>query len=131
MNDSSNSSMRTPLGQVRHLGSARSGTRQAWHMRVTAIALLPLSIIFVAIILSLVGKDFNTVRATIGSPLPAIIILLFLLAGIYHMMLGMKEIIEDYVHGEQTKTWLVMLNMFFSAAIGLACIYAVLRLSFV
>ena len=131
MNDKSSSSMRTPMGQVRHLGSAKTGTKNAWHMRVTSIALLPLSIIFVAIILSLIGKDFNTVRATLGSPLPAILTLLFLLAGIYHMMLGMKEIIEDYVHGELAKTWLVMLNMFFAAAIGLACIYGVLRLSFV
>ena len=123
--------MRTPIGQVRHLGSARSGTRHAWHMRITSIALLPLSIAFVAIILSLVGKPYNAVRAGIGSPLPAIIILLFLLAGIYHMKLGMQTIIEDYVHGEHAKTWLLMLNMFFSAAIGLACIYSVLRLSFV
>jgi succinate dehydrogenase / fumarate reductase, membrane anchor subunit len=131
MSEKSSPSMRTPMGQVRHLGSARSGTKNAWHMRVTSIALLPLSILFIAIILSLAGKDYNTVRATIGNPLPAILILLFLLAGIYHMMLGMKEIIEDYVHAELSKTWLVMLNMFFAAAIGLACIYAVLRLSFV
>ncbi len=131
MKEPNSASMRTPLGHVRHLGSGRSGTRHAWRMRVTSIALLPLSIVFVAIILSLAGKDYNTVRAGIGSPLPAIIILLFLLAGIYHMMLGMQTIIEDYVHGEHAKTWLVILNMFFSAAIGLACIYAVLRLSFV
>lgn len=131
MSHNSPNSIRTPMGRVRYLGSARSGTRHAWHMRITAIALLILSIAFVAIILSLVGKDFNTVRATIGSPLPAIIILLFLLTGIYHMMLGMQTIIEDYVHGEHSKTMLIMLNMFFSAAVGLACIYAVLRLSFV
>jgi len=131
MNEHSSSSMRTPLSRVRYLGSARSGTRHAWHMRVTSVALLVLSIIFVGIILSVVGKDYNTVRATIGSPLPAIVILLFLLSGIYHMMLGMQTVIEDYVHGEHSKHWLIMLNMFFSAAIGLACIYAVLRLSFV
>jgi succinate dehydrogenase / fumarate reductase membrane anchor subunit len=123
-------SLRTPLGRVRHLGSARSGTKHAWHMRVTAIALLPLTIAFVWIVLSLVGKDHAAVVATLGSPLPAILMLLFLLTGIYHMMLGMQVIIEDYVHGEHTKTWCLMLNMFFSAVISLACIYSVLRLSF-
>jgi succinate dehydrogenase / fumarate reductase membrane anchor subunit len=123
-------SLRTPLGRVRHLGSARSGTKHAWHMRVTAIALLPLTIAFVWIVLSLVGKDHAAVVATLRSPLPAILMLLFLLTGIYHMMLGMQVIIEDYVHGEHAKTWCLMFNMFFSAVIGLACIYSVLRLSF-
>ena len=123
-------SLRTPLGRVRHLGSARSGTQHAWRMRVTSIALLPLTIAFVWLVLSLVGKDHAAVVATLGSPLPAIIMLLFLLTGIYHMMLGMQAIIEDYVHGEHTKTWCLMLNMFFSAVIGLACIYSVLRLNF-
>ncbi|MGE3246013.1 MAG: succinate dehydrogenase, hydrophobic membrane anchor protein [Beijerinckiaceae bacterium] len=131
MSGKSSSSLRTPLSRVRYLGSARSGTRHAWRMRVTSIALLPLTVAFVWIILSLVGKDYATVRATLGSPLPAILMLLFLLTGIYHMMLGMQVIIEDYVHGEHTKTWCLMLNMFFCAFIGLACVYAVLRLGFV
>ena len=127
---SGKASLRTPLGRVRHLGSARSGTRHAWQMRVTAIALLPLAIAFVWIILSLVGKDHAAVVAVLGSPLPAIIMLLFLLTGIYHMMLGMQVIIEDYVHNEHAKTWCLMLNMFFSCVVGLACVYSVLRLGF-
>lgn len=131
MSKASGPSMRTPIGRVRHYGSARSGTRHAWRMRVTSIALLPLSIFFVLIILSVVGKDYNTVRATLGSPLPAIVVLLFLLSGVYHMMLGMQTIIEDYVRGEHAKQWLIIANMFFSTTIGFACIYAVLRLSFV
>lgn len=130
MSEKSNSSMRTPLSQVRYLGSARSGTRHAWHMRVTAIALLPLTLAFIWLVLTLVGKDYATVRATLANPVWAIIVLLFLLSGIYHMMMGMQTIIEDYVHDETAKTWSLIANMFFCALAGLACIYAVLRIGF-
>ena len=65
--DKNIASMRTTASKVRHLGSARSGTRHAWRMRVTSFALLPLSVAFVWIVLSLVGKDYATVRATLPS----------------------------------------------------------------
>jgi succinate dehydrogenase / fumarate reductase membrane anchor subunit len=123
-------SMRTAVRKVRYLGSAKSGTHEAWHMRVTSFALVPLTIAFVWLILSLVGRDYNAVRTALGSPAIAILMLLFLLAGIYHMMLGMRTIIEDYVHGSHTKAWSLMGNTFFSICVGLACVYAVLRLSF-
>src|SRR4051794_18683442 len=123
-------SMRTTVRQVRYLGSAKSGTHHVWHMRLTSFALVPLTIAFVWIILSLVGKDYNTVRNALGSPAIAIIMLLFLLTSIYHMMLGMQTIIEDYIHGTAAKTWSLMGNTFFSICVGLACVYAVLRLSF-
>ncbi len=123
-------SMRTTVRQVRYLGSAKSGTHHVWHMRLTSFALVPLTIGFVWIILSLVGKDYNTVRTALGSPAIAIIMLLFLLASIYHMMLGMQTVIEDYIHTAPAKTWSLMGNTFFSICVGLACVYAVLRLSF-
>jgi succinate dehydrogenase / fumarate reductase, membrane anchor subunit len=124
-------SMRTALSRVRHLGSARSGTKAAWHMRLTSAALIPLTIAFVWLILSLLGKDYNAVRSQLGSPVPAILMLLFLIAAIYHMQLGMQSIIEDYVHGEHAKSWSLIANTFFAACVGLACVYAVLRISFV
>lgn len=124
-------SIRTPAAKVRHLGSARSGTRHAWRMRVTSFALLPLSIAFVWIVLSLVGKDHATVREALGNPFIAIVMLLFVPTGVYHMMLGMQTVIEDYVHGEHAKSWALMANMFFCAVVGLACVYAILRLSFI
>jgi len=130
MTNSSNS-MRTPLSKVRYLGSAKSGTHHAWMMRVTSAALIPLTVAFVWIVLSLVGKDYNTVRDTLGAPIPAILMLLFIGTSIYHMKLGMQTIIEDYVHGEHAKTWSLFANSFFSYAMGLACIYAILRISFV
>jgi len=123
-------SMRTTVRQVRYLGSAKSGTHEAWHMRLTSLALVPLTIAFVWIVLSLVGKDYNTVVKALGSPAIAILMLLFLLTSVYHMMLGMRTIIEDYVHGKHAKTFSLAGNTFFSICVGLACVYAVLRLSF-
>jgi succinate dehydrogenase / fumarate reductase membrane anchor subunit len=128
--DKNTASMRTAASKVRHLGSARSGTQHAWRMRVTSFALLPLSVAFIWIVLSLVGKDYATVRATLGSPFVAIVMLLFVPTSVYHMMLGMQTIIEDYVHGEHAKTWSLLANMFFCAVVGLATVYAILRLSF-
>ena len=64
-------------------------------------------------------------------PVAALLMLLFIGTGVYHMQLGMRTIIEDYVHGELSKDWCLAANAFFAIAVGLACIYAVLRLSFV
>jgi succinate dehydrogenase / fumarate reductase, membrane anchor subunit len=123
-------SLRTPLGRVRYLGSARSGMREDWMMRLTSVALVPLTIAFVWLLLSLLAKDYNGVRAELGHPLPAIIVMLFVLVGIYHMQLGMRSIIADYVHGHG-RGWALMANLFFAATLALACIYAVLRIGFV
>jgi succinate dehydrogenase / fumarate reductase membrane anchor subunit len=110
--------------------AAKAATAEAWQMRVTSIALMPLSIAFVWLVLSLVGKDYAQAHATLGKPFPAILMLLFLLAGLVHMKLGMQSIIEDYVHAVRWKESALMGNLFFSIAIGVACIYAVLKLSF-
>jgi succinate dehydrogenase / fumarate reductase membrane anchor subunit len=123
-------SLRTPLGRVRYLGAARSGMREDWLMRLTSVALVPLTIAFVWLILSLLSKDYNGVRAELGHPIPAIIVMLFVLAGIYHMQLGMRSIIVDYVHGH-AREWALMANLFFAAVLALSCIYAVLRIGFV
>lgn len=125
------SNMHDQLRRVRYLGSARSGPRAAWHMRLTSLALVPLTIGFVWVVLSLVGRDYADVHATLSHPLPAILLLLFIGTGLYHMELGMRTIIEDYVHTEQVKEWSLAANLFFCIALAVACIYAVLRMSFV
>ena len=123
--------MHDNLRRVRYLGSARSGTTHASHMRLTSLALVPLTVAFVWLVLSLVGRSYAEVYGVLSRPLPALLMLGFILAGAYHMQLGMRTIIEDYVHGEHVKDWCLAANLFFAAAIGMACVYAVLRLSFV
>jgi succinate dehydrogenase / fumarate reductase membrane anchor subunit len=122
-------SMRTTASRIRFLGTAKSGTKDSWHMRVTSIALLPLAIAFVCIVLSLIGKDYAGARAALGRPFPAVLMLLFILASVYHMKLGMQSIIDDYVHDAHLKDWSLMANLFFSVAVGLACVFAILKLS--
>jgi succinate dehydrogenase / fumarate reductase membrane anchor subunit len=124
------SKLQTPRAAVSHLGSARSGTQHAWRQRLTSFALLPLTIAFVAILVSLAGRDYESARALLGSPCPAILLILFIAAGAWHMALGLQVVIEDYIPSEHAKTLALMANSVFSAVIGLAGVYAVLRLSF-
>jgi succinate dehydrogenase / fumarate reductase membrane anchor subunit len=124
-------STRTALGRVRGLGSAKSGTTAFWHQRLTGLALVALSIAFIWIAVAVSGKDYNTVRTIVASPLVGILIVLFVLSGVYHMQIGMQVIIEDYVHTEALKMVALIANTFFAVAIGLACIFAVLRIAFV
>lgn len=120
----------TARNRVRFLGSARSGTADAWAIRVTSVMLVPLSIAFVSVVLSLLGKDHAAVRAELGHPIPAILMLFFILATVFHMKLGMQSIIDDYVHDMHLKEWSLIANLVFSISIGLACVYAMLKLSF-
>ncbi|MEA2872487.1 MAG: succinate dehydrogenase / fumarate reductase, rane anchor subunit [Hyphomicrobiales bacterium] len=121
---------RTPLGRVRALGSAKSGTGHFWHQRLTAVANVPLVIAFVLILVSLLGRSHAAVVQILGSPLVAIVMLLFIGSITYHMKLGMQVIIEDYVHDEKWKFAAVIANIFFAVAVGLAAVYAILKLSF-
>ena len=123
--------MHDEVRRVRYLGSAKSGTGHLTAMRLTSLALVPLTIGFVWMALSLVGRRYDEAHAFLARPLPAILMLLVLVTSIHHMQLGMRTIIEDYVHGEHAKDWSLAANLFFAVAMGTACVYAVLRLSFV
>ena len=124
------SSMRTPLGRVLGYGSAKSGTQHFIRQRLTAIANIPLTIAAVLIVISLIGHNQAAVAQILGSTLVAIIMLLFIISTFYHMMIGMQVIIEDYVHDEGAKYALLILNTFFTIAVGFSAIYAILKLSF-
>jgi succinate dehydrogenase / fumarate reductase membrane anchor subunit len=123
-------SLRTPLGHVRYLGSARAGMRDDWRMRVTSVALIPLTVAFVWMLLSTLAKDYNGARAELSHPIPAIVMMLFVLVGIYHMQLGMRSIILDYVNG-RAREWTLIANQCFAGLLVLVCIYSVLRIGFV
>ena len=122
--------MRTPLGRVRGLGSAKTGTEDFWHQRLTAMANIPLVIAGVVIVISLVGRNHAAAAQILGSPLIAILMLLFIISVTYHMRIGMQVIIEDYVHEETSKIALIVLNTFYTDAVALVSAFAILKLSF-
>ena len=123
--------MRTPLKNVRRLGSAHEGADHFWKQRLTGVANLILSIFLVALVLALAGHDYDVVRKELAKPIVALPLLLLVLSGVIHMRLGMQVIIEDYVPSEGKKIFLLMLNTFFAILVGAACVFAVLKLSFV
>ncbi|HYD16092.1 MAG TPA: succinate dehydrogenase, hydrophobic membrane anchor protein [Hyphomicrobium sp.] len=122
--------MRTPLKEVRRLGSAKEGADHFWLQRMTAAANLVLSLIAIGIVICLVGADYATVKTTLASPLVALPLLLFVVSAAIHMRIGMQVIIEDYVHGEGAKIALLMLNTFFAIAVAAASVLSLLKLSF-
>ncbi|MES2601902.1 MAG: succinate dehydrogenase, hydrophobic membrane anchor protein [Pseudomonadota bacterium] len=122
-------SIRTPLSRVRGLGSAKSGTSDFFRQRVTAIAMVLLFVPVIVVIMSLLGRNQAGAAQILGSPLVAVIMILFIIASVWHMKIGMQVVLEDYVTDEKTKLAAIIANNFFSAAVGLASIYAIIKLS--
>lgn len=118
--------LRSELGRVRGLGSAKEGVGHWWAQRVTAIALIPLSIWFVASIVCLTDVDHATAMQWLGSPITLGLMALFLIAIIYHAVLGLQVVVEDYIHGHAAKLILLLLVQFAGFALGAAGIVAML-----
>ena len=122
-------SMRTPLGRVRNLGASHSGTSDFWRQRVTAVAMVLLILPVIVVVMMLLGRNQAGAAQILGSAPVAIILLLFIVASVWHMKIGMQVVIEDYVQSEILKLAAVMANNFFSVAVALASIYAIFKLS--
>jgi succinate dehydrogenase / fumarate reductase membrane anchor subunit len=121
---------RTPLARARGLGSAKSGTHHWWMQRLTAVALVPLSLWFVATLISMATADYATVVAWLNSPLSAILGCALIVAVFYHGQLGLQVIVEDYVNTEWLKLASIVLTMLLSLLLAAACLFAVLSIAF-
>jgi succinate dehydrogenase / fumarate reductase, membrane anchor subunit len=127
--DTPKRSMRTPLGRVRNLGAAHSGTSDFWRQRITAVAMTLLMLPVIVVVMMTLGSNQAGAKVILGSLPIAVIMLLFIVASVWHMKIGMQVVIEDYIHNEKLKLISVMLNNFFSIAVALASTYAILKLS--
>ena len=120
--------LRSPLGRVRGLGSARSGVRHWWVERITALALVPLTLWFICAAIRLTGATRTDVADWLSSPWTMALMLALIVATFHHMQLGLQVVIEDYVHHDQAKVPLVLLVKGLSFLLAAACIVATLRL---
>lgn len=121
--------MRSPLGRALGLGSAKEGVEHWWLQRMTAVALVPLTIWFAGSLIALAGSDYDTLIAWLRAPLATILIVLLLIALLYHTALGLQVVIEDYIHSAAKLPALmaVRLGCFAFAVVG---IVATLRIAF-
>ncbi len=121
--------MATPLKRVRGLGAAHRGTETFWRQRVTALANIPLVIFLVLSIVGHIGADYGQVKAYIANPIVAVLMLALIVSAAIHMRIGLREIIEDYVHGEGCKLAALVATTFFAGIIAIACTLAILKIS--
>jgi len=122
--------MRTPLGRVRGLGSAKSGTHHWWMQRVTSIALLPLTLWFVVSMLSLAGASFAQTRAFLAWPVNAVLMLALIGLTFHHIAAGLQVVVEDYVRKDMQRIAALLVIKGGCWLMALVCAFAVLRVAF-
>lgn len=122
-------SLRSPLGRVLGSGSAKEGVHHWWSQRLTSVALVPLTIWFVISLLSLPSFEHVTVVSWIAQSWTSLLLILFILVATWHSQLGVRVVIEDYVHGG-AKTLTLVLITFIHALVAVAGVFAVLKVAF-
>ena len=121
--------LRTPLKEVRRLGSAKEGVAHWWAQRVTALALVPLALWFVIVVIELAGADRALFVDWVRHPVPAVLLVLLLIATFYHGALGLQVVIEDYVENEALRFGLLIVMRLAAIVLAVLGIFAVLKLS--
>jgi succinate dehydrogenase / fumarate reductase membrane anchor subunit len=119
---------RSPLGRAIGLGSAKSGFGHWWIERITALALIPLSVWFAASLIAYSGSDYRTFIRWMGSPVTTVLMVLLLITLFWHAALGLQIVIEDYVHSG-AKIWMLLATRFACFALAAAGIVAILRIA--
>ena len=120
---------RNPLKQARGWGSAKDGAHHFIIQRITAVALIPLGLYFLWLVISLVGSDYATARATVSAPWNAVLLSAFLIAMFWHSQLGLQVVIEDYVKTRWLAATSHLLVRFTCALAALASVFAVIRIA--
>jgi succinate dehydrogenase / fumarate reductase membrane anchor subunit len=121
--------LRSPLNRARGLGSAKEGTHHWWAQRLTALALIPLTIWFVVSIISLAGADHATARAWIASLWPAALLVITIAMTFHHGQLGLQVVIEDYVHNEALKIASLLFVKGLALVLSVVAIAAIARIA--
>ena len=122
--------LRTPLGKVLGLGSARDGTDHWWGQRISAVGLAILGLWFAGSLWGLEAHNYEAVTAFIAAPLNGVFLVLLTLTVAYHSHLGVQVVIEDYVHASAAKVISLILSRFLHVFIAVLSVYAILRIGF-
>jgi succinate dehydrogenase / fumarate reductase membrane anchor subunit len=121
--------MRSPLGRAIGLGSAKEGVNHWWLQRLTAIALVPLTLWFVIAVIGLAGADLEAFIDWVSEPVSAVLLILLLIATFYHSALGLQVVIEDYVGNEAARLTLLIVMKLASVVLAALAIFAALKLA--
>lgn len=126
----SESRLDTPRNRVSGLGAAGEGVGHWWGQRISSVALIPLTILFVVPFATTLGGGYEAVLALYANPFHALVAILFAAVTFWHLQQGLQVVIEDYVHEKPMRTTLLLANTFGSAALAVAAIFAILKISF-
>ena len=120
----------TDRQRVEGLGSAKDGTNEWWHQRLSAVALIPLTILFVLPLARAIGAEYDDVIAIYQHPFNAIVAILFFITIMSHLKQGLQEVIVDYVHGKAKLTMALLANTMFTTLIGVTGVFSIAKIAF-